>query len=193
MLHREEKTWNNIKKYSVVHPLMRIGMIGFFSLLSIGLILATPEITEAHEQNNPVESMIRQIFGPHAQSAIRVARCESGLNPGAYNPAGLEEAIQQAFFKYSIQVHGVAPHRQADHLTMPSQILWRHTISSCVTAIGGGPGSAALNDASIAIQHHSVIFTTPDETRPIPSIWSLQPTQEVARALVLRCIKELLR
>ncbi len=99
MLHREQKTWNSIKKYSVVHPLLRIGMIGFFSLLSIGLILATPEITEAHEQNNPVESMIRQVFGLHAQSAIRVARCESGLNPGAYNPAGFRGSHSAGVFQ----------------------------------------------------------------------------------------------
>jgi hypothetical protein len=30
--------------------------------------------------------MIEQVFGPYAQSAIRIANCESGLNPTAYNP-----------------------------------------------------------------------------------------------------------
>jgi hypothetical protein len=88
MLHREQETWNSIKKYNVVHPFVRICLIGFFGLLSIALILNTPDITEAHAKYNPVEGMIRQVFGPHAQAAIRVARCESGLNTGAYNPAG---------------------------------------------------------------------------------------------------------
>ena len=33
-----------------------------------------------------VTAMIYQIFGPYAAGALNVARCESGLNPGAYNP-----------------------------------------------------------------------------------------------------------
>lgn len=88
MLHRVQKTWNSIKQYSVVRPFVRIGLIGFFGLLYIGMILNTPYVTEAHERFYPVESMIRQVFGPHAGAALRVARCESGLNAGAYNPAG---------------------------------------------------------------------------------------------------------
>jgi hypothetical protein len=99
MLHREEKTWNSIKKYSVVHPLMRICIIGFFSLLYIGMILDVPDIAEAYEKTNPVESMIRQVFGPHARSAIRVARCESGLNPGAYNRTGFRGSHSAGVFQ----------------------------------------------------------------------------------------------
>jgi LysM repeat protein len=34
-----------------------------------------------------VTSMIEQVFGPYAASALNVARCESGLNPGASNPS----------------------------------------------------------------------------------------------------------
>lgn len=33
-----------------------------------------------------VATMINQIFGPYAAGALQVAKCESGLNPGAYNP-----------------------------------------------------------------------------------------------------------
>ena len=33
-----------------------------------------------------VTSMIYQVFGPYAPSAMRIARCESGFNPNAYNP-----------------------------------------------------------------------------------------------------------
>jgi hypothetical protein len=35
-----------------------------------------------------VESIIRAAFGVHGDDAVAVARCESGLNPSAYNPAG---------------------------------------------------------------------------------------------------------
>jgi hypothetical protein len=99
MLHREQKMWNSIKKYSVVHPLMRISIIGFFSLLYIGMILDTPDVTEAQQKNSPVESMIREVFGPHAQAAIRVARCESGLNAGAYNPTGFRGSHSAGVFQ----------------------------------------------------------------------------------------------
>jgi SLT domain-containing protein len=30
--------------------------------------------------------MITQVFGPYAWQALAVARCESGYNPGAWNP-----------------------------------------------------------------------------------------------------------
>ncbi len=33
-------------------------------------------------------SIIGEIFGPHANDALVIASCESGLNPGATNPAG---------------------------------------------------------------------------------------------------------
>jgi len=33
-----------------------------------------------------VATMINQIFGPYAAGALQVAKCESGLNPAAYNP-----------------------------------------------------------------------------------------------------------
>lgn len=33
-----------------------------------------------------VATMIYQIFGPYASGALQVAKCESGLDPGAYNP-----------------------------------------------------------------------------------------------------------
>jgi hypothetical protein len=33
-----------------------------------------------------VAAMISQIFGPYASGALNVAKCESGLNPNAYNP-----------------------------------------------------------------------------------------------------------
>lgn len=35
-----------------------------------------------------VESIIRSAFGVHGDDAVAIARCESGLNPAAYNPAG---------------------------------------------------------------------------------------------------------
>ncbi|MFL5624806.1 MAG: LysM peptidoglycan-binding domain-containing protein [Ktedonobacteraceae bacterium] len=36
--------------------------------------------------SSSVASMISQVFGPYTDSAMRIASCESGFNPGAYNP-----------------------------------------------------------------------------------------------------------
>ncbi|HLG61246.1 MAG TPA: transglycosylase SLT domain-containing protein [Ktedonosporobacter sp.] len=36
--------------------------------------------------NASVTSMIYEVFGPYAPSAMNIARCESGFNPYAYNP-----------------------------------------------------------------------------------------------------------
>ena len=41
-----------------------------------------------------VASMIYQVFGPYGAAAINVATCESGLNPGAYNPSGASGVFQ---------------------------------------------------------------------------------------------------
>jgi hypothetical protein len=39
--------------------------------------------------HNSVVTMIYQTFGPYAGGAVNVARCESGFNPGAYNPISI--------------------------------------------------------------------------------------------------------
>jgi len=51
---------------------------------------AVPEESTAVRASQPltVEEIIREVFGPHAESAIRVARCESGLNPAAISKGG---------------------------------------------------------------------------------------------------------
>lgn len=41
-----------------------------------------------------VASMIYQVFGSYGSAAINVARCESGLNPGAYNRSGASGVFQ---------------------------------------------------------------------------------------------------
>ncbi len=39
--------------------------------------------------SSSVTGMIEQIFGASAPEALNIARCESGLNPGAYNPTSI--------------------------------------------------------------------------------------------------------
>ncbi len=41
-----------------------------------------------------IPAMIDQVFGAYGPAAINIARCESGLNPGAYNPSGASGLFQ---------------------------------------------------------------------------------------------------
>ena len=40
-------------------------------------------------EGGSITGTIYSVFGPNAPAAIHVAQCESGLNPGAYNPASI--------------------------------------------------------------------------------------------------------
>ena len=48
----------------------------------------TPPPPPPPPSGSAVEAMIRSAFGAQGDNAVAVARCESGLNPTAYNPAG---------------------------------------------------------------------------------------------------------
>jgi hypothetical protein len=59
----------------------------------------TPPVTSTPApstgNSSSVEGMISQAFGPYAASALSVARCESGLNPGAYNASSHASGLFQ--------------------------------------------------------------------------------------------------
>jgi len=46
-----------------------------------------------------VAAMIEQVFGAYAPAALAVARCESGLNPGAYNPTSIGGSHAEGVFQ----------------------------------------------------------------------------------------------
>jgi LysM repeat protein len=46
-----------------------------------------------------VEGMIQQVFGPYAGSALAIARCESGFNPGATNPLAIGNSHAAGVFQ----------------------------------------------------------------------------------------------
>ncbi len=48
----------------------------------------TPPVS-APAGSSSVASMINEVFGPYAPTALQIATCESGLNPGAYNPISI--------------------------------------------------------------------------------------------------------
>ncbi len=50
-------------------------------------------------QNASVASMINQVFGPYSGSAMRVAQCESSLNPNATNPQPVGNSHAEGVFQ----------------------------------------------------------------------------------------------
>lgn len=46
-----------------------------------------------------VAKMIEQVFGPYSSAALRVANCESGLNPSAYNPTSIGGSHAEGVFQ----------------------------------------------------------------------------------------------
>jgi hypothetical protein len=46
-----------------------------------------------------VAAMIEQVFGGYASSALAIARCESGLNPNAYNPVSIDGSHAEGVFQ----------------------------------------------------------------------------------------------
>jgi LysM domain/Transglycosylase SLT domain len=72
---RYHTTWqrlassNHIRNANLIYPDQRICISG-----------------STRSSNAPIPTMINQIFGVDGPAAMRVARCESGFNPNAYNP-----------------------------------------------------------------------------------------------------------
>ena len=53
-----------------------------------------PTATPAPATGGSVPAIINQVFGAYGPAAVNVASCESGLNPGAYNPSGASGLFQ---------------------------------------------------------------------------------------------------
>ncbi len=58
-----------------------------------------PTSTPIPTGQSSVATMIDQVFGPYAQGALQVARCESGLNPDAYNPTSIGGSHAEGVFQ----------------------------------------------------------------------------------------------
>lgn len=62
--------------------------------------VATPQPTSPPPApTGTVATMIEQVFGPYAAGALQVARCESGLNPNAYNSISIGGSHAEGVFQ----------------------------------------------------------------------------------------------
>ncbi len=62
-------------------------------------VATTPAPTPIPIGQSSVATMIEQVFGPYAPGALQVARCESGLNPNAYNPTSIGGSHAEGIFQ----------------------------------------------------------------------------------------------
>ncbi len=58
-----------------------------------------PVPTGSSPGQSSVIAMIEQVFGPYAQGALQVAKCESGYNPNAYNPISIGGSHAEGVFQ----------------------------------------------------------------------------------------------
>lgn len=65
-------------------------------------------------ESGTVEAIIADVFGPYAAKAIRIAQCESGLNPAARNRSGAVGLFQLLGHGDMFVAHGWSPDDWAD-------------------------------------------------------------------------------
>jgi len=90
----------NFKQSHVTRFLLNISLSG---LLGLFLVTATAGMAvpqaQADQSLQSVQAIINQVFGPYGPAAIRVATCESGLNPNAYNPVSVAGSHAEGLFQ----------------------------------------------------------------------------------------------
>ena len=96
------QTSNQPKKMK--NLLLKLGMATLFgvmmmtAMLGLGARTASAKVHTANA-NADVVSMIRQVFGPHANQAINIARCESHFNPNATNTQAIGNSHAAGIFQ----------------------------------------------------------------------------------------------
>lgn len=104
------KFHQDIRKYlhrSYKNHFVKVGIALILGVLFFGasFLSAPASQAQAHVQTSTVarsadvQSMIDQVFGPYAPSALRIAQCESGFNPSAYNPMPIGYSHAQGVFQ----------------------------------------------------------------------------------------------
>ena len=82
---------------------LRAGLFGLVLVGALGLGACAPDASSV----SPTEDAIRISFGPIADQAMRVANCESSLNPGAVSRGGGNWGLFQINTVHSGSFQGV--------------------------------------------------------------------------------------
>lgn len=89
--HRDNRKY--LPLFGVKHLVAKVSLVAMLSLTLLGVAVGAnatqAQAAEVAPQNYSASYMtglISQVFGAYAGGALRVAQCESGLNPYAVNP-----------------------------------------------------------------------------------------------------------
>jgi LysM repeat protein len=77
---------NHIAQANLIYPGQQVCIPGRKSARSASSTVTLSRNTSNVPVGSSIETMITRAFGPYAPGAVNIARCESGLNPAAYNP-----------------------------------------------------------------------------------------------------------
>ena len=90
----------NFKQSSVARFLFKITLSSLLGLLGVTATTGmTMHSAQANQSRESMIAIIDQVFGPDAPAAIRVATCESDLNPYAYNPISVAGSHAEGLFQ----------------------------------------------------------------------------------------------
>lgn len=79
---------------------IKISTISILGLLFFGIAFSLPvQGAQTVPRNATIVSMIDQVFGADGPAANRVALCESGDNPSAYNPISVDGSHAEGLFQ----------------------------------------------------------------------------------------------
>ncbi len=99
-MSRYQYLQTNLHQSHVARFFIKISLGGMLGLLFLALMLgvAVPGAQAAHNRQD-IPALINRVFGPDGPAAIRVAQCESGLNPSAYNPISVGGSHAEGLFQ----------------------------------------------------------------------------------------------
>jgi hypothetical protein len=117
--------------------ILKFSLLGALSVMLLGAILGMGMPKAAHAQayssdNAQMTGMIHQVFGAYGDQAVRVATCESGLNPGATNTMPIGGSHAAGVFKIlypstwgTTSQAGASPYNAAANIRAAHEIFAR--------------------------------------------------------------------
>ncbi|GCE22864.1 transglycosylase SLT domain-containing protein [Dictyobacter kobayashii] len=101
MNYTQETTINTTQKTkSLKQRMLGIALAIMFALTLAGTFMGMQtKTTHAATNNTYLVSIIRNVFGPYSDQAIRIAQCESTMNPNARNTMAIGGSYASGLFQ----------------------------------------------------------------------------------------------
>jgi uncharacterized membrane protein YeiB len=101
-IHHDNLTTNSktSSKNTRKHLIIKFAMGALLMATMLGAMLGmNTKTTHAATNSSYITSVIRSTFGPYADQAIRIATCESTLNPSAVNSQAIGNSHAEGLFQ----------------------------------------------------------------------------------------------